>query len=99
MTKAANDPRTVDPDSIQETLCLGKFNVTVNGPLATITFTHGRPKVSLLVDSGIIDVESVVRARIVTSVENLAALRDLLNKIIQDPSTPAASAGGTSRLN
>ncbi len=99
MSNPTNDPPTVDPDNVSETLCIGKFNVLASGPLATLTFTHVRPRNQLLVDKGVIEFESVVRARIVTTVENLAALRDLLNRIIQDPSTPASSAGGAHKLN
>jgi hypothetical protein len=99
MTDAAQEPPAIDPDNVPETLCLGRFNVTVNPPLVTLTFTHRRPKVGPLVDQNIVDLESVVRARIVTTIDNLVGLRDLLNNIIQDPTTPAASAGGSSKMN
>jgi hypothetical protein len=33
----------------------------------------------------------------VITVENLAALRDLLNRVIQSPDTPAPPAGGPTR--
>jgi hypothetical protein len=100
MDEISQEPPAVDPDNIPETLCIGRFNLAVGpGPLATLTFTHVRNKTGPLVDSSQIDPESVVRARIVITLENLAALRDLLNSIIKDPATPAASAGGSSKLN
>ncbi len=77
-------PPTVDPDNVVETLCLGRFNLSISPPLATLTFTHLRPRIGPLIDSGTIETESVVRARVVTSLENLAALRDLLNKVFQE---------------
>lgn len=79
----ATSSSTADPDSVPETLCMGRFNVTVNGALATMTFTHARPKVGPLFDAGNVELESIVRARLVTSIENLAALKDLLTAILQ----------------
>ena len=99
MADTQQEPPAVDPDNIPEILCLGMFNVAIHAPLATITFTHSRPKAGPLLERGVMDHESVVRARIVTTVDNLAALRDLLSSMIQDPATPAASAGGRSKLN
>ena len=84
-----------DPDNVSETLCDGQFNVTVTGPFATLTFTHARMDVEAMFRDGRIDPKPIVRARIVTSMNNLIALRDLLNRIIQDPETPAPPAGGT----
>jgi hypothetical protein len=40
---------------------------------------------------------SVVRARIVITLKNWVALRDLLNKVIQTPDVPAPPAGGASK--
>ena len=99
MTDAAKDPPIVDPDNIPETLCIGKANVTTHGSFATLTFTHDRPKVGLLITNGVIENEGVVRARIVTTVENLAALRDVINGMILDPSLLAATATWPSKLN
>ena len=83
MSDPASAPTTVDPDSVGETLCVGKCNISVNGPLATITFTHLRPKAGLLVDSSVIEFENVVRARIVMTIDNLMGLRAALNQIVQ----------------
>jgi hypothetical protein len=92
---ACKRPGQCPRDSLHRT-----FNLAVGpGPLATLTFTHVRNKTGPLIDQSQIDPESVVRARIVTTLENLAALRDLLNTMIQDPATPAANAGGSSKLN
>ncbi len=88
------EPPTVDADNVPETLCLGRFNLSISPPLATLTFTHLRPKVAPLIDNGAIEPESVVRARIVISLENLAAMRDVLNKVFQEKETGAAIQSG-----
>jgi hypothetical protein len=100
MSIVPQEPPAVDPDNVPETLCIGRLNLSVGpGPLATLTFTHVRNKTGPLIDNSQIEPESVVRARIVTTLENLAALKDLLNTVIQDPASPAASAGGASKMN
>jgi hypothetical protein len=72
MADAQQEPPASDPDNVPETL--GRFNLAVGpGPLATLTFTHVRNKTGPLIDQSQIDPESVVRARIVTTLENLAA--------------------------
>jgi hypothetical protein len=86
-------PIVTDPDNVPEVLCDGPFNVTVAGPFVSLTFTHGRPDATVLFRDGTIDVKAVVRARIVAPMNNLVAMRDLLNRIIQD--TPVPPAGGT----
>ena len=63
----ANQPQlttVVDPDSVPETLCDGPFNISVLGPLATITFTHIRPDVSQVFAKATFVPNAVVRARI-----------------------------------
>ena len=79
---------TVDPDHVQETLCSGHFNIHVSGNMATLTFTHWRPKTGPLFGERKVELEAVVRARIVTSVANLSALRDALDAVIKDPKEP-----------
>lgn len=91
MVELANLP-TIDPDNVPETLCLGKFNIQLGGPYATLLFTHPRPRVAPMVDEGKLVIESVVRARIVTSVDNLVALRDLLDTVLKDVDVPGAGA-------
>jgi hypothetical protein len=93
MAENRQNPPVIDPDSVPEMLCDGQFNVSIGGPLAMLTFTQVRPDATALFN-GTIDAKSVVRARIVLPINNLAALRDLLNRIIQEPGTPVASAGG-----
>jgi len=92
-----HEPPAVDPDHVPETLCIGKFNITPMGSLVVLTFTHTRPRLKPLLDDGDVMWESVVRARIVTTTENLVALRDVLNKIIRKP-VPLSAGGGT-RVN
>jgi hypothetical protein len=98
----AQQPPGKDPDNVPETLCIGKFNLTMQGAIGTSTFTHIRPRPGPLLDEGQLQFESVVRARIVTTIENLAALRDLLDRVTKDSeretSLPATSGGG-GRLN
>ena len=91
----------IDPDCVPEMLCAGKLNVTVAAGYCTLTFTHTRPKAGPLLDSSIIDDESVVRARIVMPMQNMLALRDLLNQLLQNgPSAaPSTTSAGSSTLN
>ncbi len=95
MADAPEQPPVTHPDNVPEMICDGLLNVTVTGPFATLTFTHARPDPTVMFRDGKIAPKSVVRASIVTSMNNLIALRDLLNRIIQDPSTPVPPAGGT----
>lgn len=83
MVEPVNLP-TIDPDNVAETICLGKFNIQLGGPYATLLFTHPRARVGPLVDEGKLVIESVVRARIVMSIDNLVAMRDLLNNMLKD---------------
>jgi len=91
----ANQPEqleVIDPDNVPEILCDGQFNVSVVGGLATLTFTHVRPELAALFRDA-----RIVRARIVVTTSNLAALCDLLNRVIQAPDTPVPPAGGPTR--
>jgi hypothetical protein len=90
----SQEPPVVDPDNIPETLCVGRVNLSPGpGPLATLIFTNVRAKAGPLIDANIFEHENVVRARIVTTLDELVALRDLLNKTIQQSSTPSAGQG------
>jgi hypothetical protein len=84
---AENNYPVVDPDNVPETICLGTLNVAI-GPsgLSTITFTHTRPKVGALFESGEISNDSVVRARIVTTTKNLVALREIITSLLKEAS-------------
>jgi hypothetical protein len=73
-----------DPEFVPEILCDGRFNITPKGSFATLTFTHERPKPGPLLEDGRLEYESVVRARIVISLNSLVAFRDLLNRSIQE---------------
>jgi len=94
---ANQQPPATDPDNVPEIICDGMFNVSVLGTLATLTFTHVRPDAEAILQRGTMDMRSVVRARIVITLKNLVALRDLLNKVIQTPDVPAPPAGGASK--
>ena len=100
MTEPAQDPPAIDPDNVPETLCVGKMNLAPGpGPLGTLTFTNVRPKAGPLLDADRAEYETVVRARIVTTLENLVALRDLLNKAIQQNSATAPGGSESYKLN
>ena len=101
MADQIQEPPIVDPDNVPETLCIGRFNVAPGpGPLVTLTFTNVRTRAEPLFDRSTVETESVVRARIVTTMENLVALRNLLNKTIHEPgAAPATTAEGSSKLN
>jgi hypothetical protein len=88
----ANEKQIVvtDPDGVPETLCAGPFNLASGpGPLVTLTFTHPRGKTGNLFQENRPGHELIVRARIVTTTENLAALRDLLNATLKSLTPPA----------
>ena len=97
MTNQPQQLTVTDPDNVPELFCDGPFNVSILGNLAFLTFTHVRPDATRLLRDGTVEPQSVVRARIVITVENLTALRDLLNRVIQAPDTPAPPAGGPTR--
>jgi hypothetical protein len=88
----------IDPDNVPETLCDGRFNIHPHGRLATLTFTCSRPDADDLFRDGTINAKEVVRARITMTIENMAALRDLLVRTIKTekeatPATTGASGG------
>jgi hypothetical protein len=66
------------------------MNVAIRGNLATITFTHVRPDPTPMFKDGTVR----ATARVVITVPNLIALRDLLNRVITAPQQPAPPAGG-----
>jgi hypothetical protein len=94
MAKRPQQQLVTDPDSVPEIICNGMFNVSVVGSLATLTFTHLRPEPTALLRDGSIKPSSVVRARIVLTINNLVALRDLLDHVILKPDMPAPPSGG-----
>jgi hypothetical protein len=83
-------PPVTDPDNILEVFCDGQMNVAIRGNLATITFTHVRPDPTPMFKDGTVR----ATARVVITVPNLIALRDLLNRVITAPQQPAPPAGG-----
>lgn len=87
----------VDPDNVQETICDGPFHALVYGQLVTLTFTHDRPKPDAAFAAGHLELESVVRARLVLTKSNVAALRDYLAAIIEASESSALPAGGIVR--
>jgi hypothetical protein len=101
MNDVSFEPPAIDPDNIPETLCIGKFSLSPGpGPLVTLTFTNVRNRAPELIGANRVVQDSVVRARIVTTTENLVALRDLLNTSIQEQhGAPAAGSGGANKLN
>jgi len=97
MVNKPRQPPVTDPDRVPEVICDGMFNVSVTGSFATLTFTHVRPEPTALLRDGTISPNSVVRARIVLTINNLVALRDLLDKVIQKPDVPAPPSGGSTK--
>lgn len=93
-TKPAKLP-VIDPDSVAEALCDGRFHIHPHGNLATITFTHTRPIVGDLFD-GRGNFEEVVRARITMTLNNFVALRNLLNDVIKDGGNQIPVGGASS---
>jgi hypothetical protein len=100
MTEENQQPPTKDNANVHEALCLGKLNVALmGGGLAAITFTHVRPKATTLLDQGSIELESVVRARIVTSTDNLKALADIINRVLAEAQAGSAVVSSSGRIN
>jgi hypothetical protein len=101
MVDHSQEPPAVDPDNVPETACFGRFNVITNGAVATLTFTHVRPKAGPLIDSGQLELQSVVRARVAMFHGDLASLRDVITQVLdahgQGPA--AAGGGGGGKLN
>jgi hypothetical protein len=86
----------IDPDNVAEVLCDGMFNVHVVGPFAHLTFTQIRPEPGPMFANSALKRNFVVRARIVTTLDNLVALRDALARMTLDQgSSQPATAGGT----
>jgi hypothetical protein len=85
----------IDPDNVPEIICDGGFNVHWTGGRVTITFTHNRPRTKPLLEEGQLEFDAVVRARIATSIDNILALRDLLNRLFPEGQSIEAPAGGT----
>lgn len=95
-----HQPTGIDPHNVPETLCLGKFNLSFNAAgLATLTFTHVRPKPGPLIESNTVEDEYVVMARIVTTTDNLIALKDVLNAVLKDVPPAVAVGQATGKLN
>jgi hypothetical protein len=102
MSDQLQQPEVIDPDNVPETLCEGMFNISFAGPNAVITFTHIRPEPGPLF-TGTVNPKLIVRSRIVTSVPNLVARRDLLNDMLRAVTVtpvapvPAPATGGPTR--
>jgi hypothetical protein len=94
MATEPQNPPVTDPDNVPEIFSDGQMNVAIRGNLATITFTHVRPDPTRMFKDGTISPIAVVTARIVLTLPNLVALRDLLNRVITAPQEPAPPAWG-----
>ena len=98
MAKPPQKLQTIDPDHVPETLCNGMFYLTWSGDLATLTFTHTRPKAAALFGSDNVEDEQIVRARIVMNSSGMGALRDLLTRSIKGSGeSPTAGAAGETK--
>ena len=95
MAQQSAQPPVVDPNSVPETLCDGRFYIHPHGNLATLTFTHERPTPASL-GAGKLKLEGVVRARITMPLDNFAALRNLLNDTIKDGGSQIPAGGAAS---
>jgi hypothetical protein len=94
MTTEPQTPPVTDPDNVPEIFSDGQMNVALRGNFATITFTHVPADPTPMFKDGTISPVAVVTARIVLTLSNLVALRDLLNRVIATPQGPALPAGG-----
>ena len=83
MADQSQQPTVTDPDNVGELSCNGPVNVSIVGDRAVLTFTHVRPDATALFRDGTMNPIMIVRARIVITLENLNALRDLFNRLAQ----------------
>lgn len=96
----SQQPTVIDPDNIPETPCIGKFHVQILHPIATLTFCHERPKADRLLNANQIEMENIVRARIVMTVNGLHALRNVLDELLKDmPQSGPVPAARSTTLN
>ncbi len=97
MTDQLQQPPVMDPDNVPETLCDGQINLQITGGLACLTFTHLRAEPGRLFADGTIHAAPIVRARIVTPVPNIVALKEMLNRFLVDADgpPPATATSGT----
>jgi hypothetical protein len=85
-------PRVDDPETVPEIWVNGSVNISVTGPVATITFSHVRPNsADLFAGKQPATLNAVVRARIVMPMEGLAGLKQLLDQLIIE-TAPSSSA-------
>lgn len=89
-----NPHRTQDPDGVQETLCIGRHNISIADGLATITFCHSRNEPSALMDRGVVEQGSIVRARIVTTAAHLGELRKTIDEVLEKAALLSANTSG-----
>jgi hypothetical protein len=94
MAKQPKHPLVTDPDNVPEILSDGQMNVAIRGSFAVITFTHVRANPTPMFKDGTLEPIAIVTARIVVTIPNLVAPRDLLNRVITTPEQPAPPAGG-----
>jgi hypothetical protein len=94
MIDQPRNPPVSDPDNVPEILSDGQMYVAIRGNLAVLTFTHVRADPTPLFKDGTLSPIAVVTARIVVTLPNLIALRDLLDRVIATPREPAPPAGG-----
>jgi hypothetical protein len=98
---SAQGPTVTDPLNIPETVCDGPFNVVFGTDRALITFTHTQAQAAPLFASGTVNLELLVRARIAMSLQNIYALRDLLNRLFPQNQAPTENvgSGGATKLH
>jgi hypothetical protein len=82
-------------DRAEEAICLGPFNVTIDGPISTLTFTHVR---QVFGGAGG-ETETVVKARIVISTNNLIELRDVVSGLLEQIEQPSTTPNRGGTLN
>jgi hypothetical protein len=89
----------IDADNVPETLCIGPFYLSLHdqGRFATLTFTQVRPEAGSMFERNTAVDRAIVRARIVTNLPSLIALRDLLVKNVRTEGVPIAGAGSAVR--
>jgi len=86
-------PTFADPGNVLEAFANGPVNITISGQFATLTFTVIRPDVpEMMTGQQMTKATAAVASRVVTPIQNLVELRNLLHRLIQDtPLAPGSS--------
>jgi hypothetical protein len=87
-------PEAADPNAIPEVFCAGPVNLVITGAVSTLTFMHIRKSAAnIFKDFTPETTECVVKARVIMPIEDLVALKDLIDRMVKvEPIAPGSTA-------